>query len=119
MPHYTLGAAIGSACDTIRPAIAAVPQLNPLVLPDAITANGDGLNDGWHILNEAALLQAGITITEVKIFNRWGQQVFSANQNPFNWLAIGYASDTYSYFIRYRLKDGKMGLQKGRVVVLR
>jgi hypothetical protein len=119
MPHYTLGAAIGSACDTIRPAIAAVPQLNPLVLPDAITANSDGLNDGWHILNEAALLQAGITITEVKIFNRWGQQVFSSNQNPFNWLAIGYASDTYSYFIRYRLKDGKMGLQKGRVVVLR
>jgi hypothetical protein len=119
MPHYTLGAAKGSACDTIRPAIAAVPQQNPIVVPDAITANGDGLNDGWHILNEAALLQAGITITEVKIFNRWGQQVFSANQNPFNWLAIGYASDTYSYFIRYRLKDGKMGLQKGRVVVLR
>jgi hypothetical protein len=119
MPHYTLGAAKGSACDTIRPAIAAVPQQNPIVVPDAITANGDGLNDGWHILNEAALLQAGITITEVKIFNRWGQQVFSSNQNPFNWLAIGYASDTYSYFIRYRLKDGKMGLQKGRVVVLR
>jgi len=119
MPHYTLGAAKGSACDTIRPAIAAVPQQNPIVVPDAITANGDGLNDGWHILNEAALLQSGITITEVKIFNRWGQQVFSANQNPFNWLAIGYASDTYSYFIRYRLRDGKMGLQKGSVVVLR
>jgi hypothetical protein len=119
MPHYTLGAAKGSACDTIQPAIATLPQQNPIVVPDAITANGDGLNDGWHILNEAALLQAGITITVVKIFNRWGQQVFSANQNPFNWLAIGYASDTYSYFIRYRLKDGKMGLQKGRVVVLR
>ncbi|MBL7753673.1 MAG: hypothetical protein JNM44_04280, partial [Chitinophagaceae bacterium] len=73
MPHYTLGAAMGSACDTIKPAIAALPQLNPLVLPDAITANNDGRNDSWHILNLSALEQAGLEVSEVIVYNRWGQ----------------------------------------------
>jgi gliding motility-associated-like protein len=119
MPHFTLGAAIGSACDTIRPAIAALPQLNPLVLPDAITANGDGLNDGWHILNLSALEQAGIEVNEVALFNRWGQAVFKSKQNNFNWQATGYASDTYMYLIRYRQANGQTGVQKGTVTVLR
>ena len=119
MPHYTLGAAKGSACDTIRPAIAALPQLNPLVLPDAITANGDGRNDSWHILNLSALEQAGIEVNEVALFNRWGQAVFKSKQNNFNWQATGYASDTYMYLIRYRQANGQTGVQKGTVTVLR
>ncbi len=119
MPHYTLGAAIGSACDTIRPAIATVPQLNPLVLPDAITANSDGLNDSWHILNLSALEQAGIEVSEVMVYNRWGQAVFKSKQNNFNWQASGYASDTYMYLIRYRRANGQTGVQKGTVTVLR
>jgi len=119
MPHYTLGAAKGSACDTIRPAIAAVPQQNPIVVPDAITANGDGLNDGWHILNLSALEQAGIEVNEVALFNRWGQAVFKSKQNNFNWQATGYASDTYMYLIRYRQANGQTGVQKGTVTVLR
>ena len=119
MPHYTLGAAKGSACDTIRPAIAAVPQQNPIVVPDAITANGDGLNDGWHILNLSALEQAGLEVYEVMVFNRWGQAVFKSKQNNFNWQASGYASDTYMYLIRYRQANGQTGVQKGTVTVLR
>ncbi len=119
MPHFTLGAAIGSACDTIRPAIAAVPQLNPLVLPDAITANSDGRNDSWHILNLSALEQAGLEVNEVMVFNRWGQAVFKSKQNNFNWQASGYASDTYMYLIRYRRANGQTGVQKGTVTVLR
>jgi gliding motility-associated-like protein len=119
MPHYTLGAAKGSACDTIRPAIAAVPQQNPIVVPDAITANGDGLNDGWHILNLSALEQAGIEVNEVALFNRWGQAVFKSKQNNFNWQATGYASDTYMYLISYRQANGQTGVQKGTVTVLR
>jgi gliding motility-associated-like protein len=119
MPHYTLGAAKGSACDTIRPAIAAVPQQNPIVVPDAITANGDGRNDSWHILNLSALEQAGLEVYEVMVFNRWGQAVFKSKQNNFNWQASGYASDTYMYLIRYRQANGQTGVQKGTVTVLR
>lgn len=52
-----------------------------LKIPNAITANGDGINDGWIIENIE-----GYPTCNVTIFDRWGQQVFNAvgydNSNP-------------------------------------
>jgi gliding motility-associated-like protein len=43
----------------------------PLKIPDAITPNGDGINDQFEILNIGAYMDISI-----QIFNRWGDQVF-------------------------------------------
>ena len=46
--------------------------------PSAFTPNGDGLNDGFGPLGGRGALQN----YSIRIFNRWGQIVFSSN-NPF------------------------------------
>lgn len=48
-----------------------------LVIPQLISPNGDGQNDVWYIQNLIYYPE-----NNVKIFNRWGNEVFNAN--PYN-----------------------------------
>ncbi len=49
-----------------------------LGISEAITPNGDGINDTWHIANITQFPQAHISV-----YNRWGNQVFN-KKNPYN-----------------------------------
>lgn len=49
-------------------------------LPGGFTPNGDGINDGFRLVNPQR-----ITDVEIHIFNRWGEEVFSDNRINFNW----------------------------------
>ena len=45
-----------------------------LQFPNAVTPNGDGINDTWKVVN---LLEYGqYPINRLRIFNRWGRLVF-------------------------------------------
>ena len=85
---------------------------------DALSPNGDGLNDEWEILDIERYTDA-----DVQIFNRWGTLVFSAKGGDYNdnkWdgtfenkeLPVG----TYYYTIN--LNDGSE-LQSGAVTIVR
>ena len=97
--------------DSIYVVVGAVPY-------DAITPNGDGINDEWEILDIDRYPNA-----EIQIFNRWGSLIFSssgANYNNNKWqgnfenkeLPVG----TYYYTIN--LNDGSE-LQTGAVTIVR
>lgn len=52
----------------------------PVIVPNAFTPNGDGLNDSFRAINLEDY--AGAVF---KIFNRFGQLIFQANQPPYVW----------------------------------
>ena len=52
----------------------------PLIIPSAITPNGDGYNDTWNIINIEAYKQI-----KIEIFNRWGDEVFTFDGSGYDY----------------------------------
>jgi gliding motility-associated-like protein len=50
-----------------------------IYLPSAFTPNGDGLNDTFGAVGE------GIEVYQLKIYNRWGQIIFSSKNVDYKW----------------------------------
>ncbi|MFZ9982314.1 MAG: gliding motility-associated C-terminal domain-containing protein, partial [Cyclobacteriaceae bacterium] len=83
---------------------------SPLIIPEAFTPNDNGKNDKWIILGLAAYPENKLTI-----FNRWGNQIYSASPYKNDW--EGYSSNPLtaggsrvpagSYFYILELGDGK------------
>ena len=55
-----------------------VPPLS-IFIPDAFTPNGDGINDSFGIKGE------GIQNMTLRIFNRWGEEVFETSNPKQQW----------------------------------
>lgn len=90
-----------------------------IAVPTAFTPNGDGLNDFLYPNN--ALKADNL---EFKVFNRWGQLVFSSR----NWLekwngkikGLEQSSGVYVWFLDYTHRDtGKKVFQKGTTTLIR
>ncbi len=65
---------------------------------DAFTPNGDNINDRFFPVN----LDPNATITTFKVYNRWGQEVYSyANDDGWDgvWNGQDQPEDVYSYYI--------------------
>ena len=107
-------------CDsTLHLSIAmAEPELT-LYLPNAITPNGDGLNDFFSI---PEIFQAQMGEFEICIYNRWGELGFHSNDKTFKW--DGEFNGTvrhnivYAYMIRYKDLIGEGHILKGVLIVL-
>lgn len=67
----------------------------PLQFPNVITANGDGKNDHFEIIN----LEYYDAHT-LRIYNRWGREVFSTGKYENNWPQKGMDSGTYFFDLR-------------------
>jgi len=83
-------------------------------IPNAFTPNGDNVNDAF-----IAQSNCNFEEFELRIFNRWGQEIFFS-RNP----AVGWNGSTdsgneassdgiYFYSLRYRFPDGPSKLAKG------
>ena len=64
-----------------------------LVIPNIFTPNGDGVNDVFYIRNKTEF-------TSVVITNRWGKEVFAANDYQNNWSGGDLADGVYYYRIK-------------------
>ncbi len=98
-------------CDTLTPPL-------PLYIPLAFTPNGDGLNDGWTIVNLPEENQVIIT-------NKWGGEVMLNQMNYQNdWKGTN-SSDTklplgvYVYQVIYTKHPGIRYVKKGWVTMLK
>jgi gliding motility-associated-like protein len=85
--------------------IAYVFELNKLQLPNIITPNGDGVNDQFDL---TAMFQNCVGY-DLVIINRWGQPVYSGNQDSpfFDGTTGGVALETGVYFYKLRLLDAE------------
>lgn len=102
---------------TINIKFCSVPPPNPnnnILIPNAFSPNGDGLNDTWEIFS-----LAGNSDVIVEIYNRWGELIFYSKgySDPWN----GTYKDklvmegTYPYIVRM---DNETVL-KGAILVVR
>lgn len=86
--------------------------------PDAFTPNGDGRNDGFHIITYGNDLKY-----ELQIFDRWGQKVFTSYNQSDAWdgtldgkpCEIG----TYYYFFKAQCMTGQNEEHKGEITLVR
>jgi len=102
-------------CVAISPATElrlTVPQ--PLLVPNVFTPNGDQVNEVFEFrLNSPRTF-------ELRIFNRWGQQVFSSNRYGDFWTGAGASPGIYFYRGRYSTEcDATEQELKGSVTLIR
>jgi gliding motility-associated-like protein len=89
-----------------------------IVMPNAFTPNGDGLND---IFKPVFLDQ--VSGYDLKIFNRWGKMIFETTDIGQGWNGkennVPSVIEEYVYTIRYINDFGEEKLVKGSVTLLR
>lgn len=84
-------------------------EVPDVAVPNAFTPNGDGTNDFFNFVAEGG--EGAVTLTEFKVFNRWGQLIYD-NENP----GLGWdgtfngnpqPSEVYFYMISVSLSNGE------------
>lgn len=89
----------------------------PVFVPTAFSPNGDGNNDLFRVANVTFQ-----RVVEFRVFNRWGQEVFSAQDNR-GWNGVYKGQDqdvgVYQYIARVAYPDGHTETFKGDVVLIR
>ncbi|KAA9325977.1 gliding motility-associated C-terminal domain-containing protein [Adhaeribacter soli] len=85
---------------------APVPRDTVFLAPNIFTPNGDGKNDFFTLPNLPQSSCAN-AFQEIKIYNRWGMEVFRSDDREFAWDAKNVSDGTYFYLIRYKQKKYK------------
>jgi gliding motility-associated-like protein len=99
--------------DTIPPQ----EPVNMLIVFNAFTPNGDGINDVFHVKGN------NIKELHAKIINRWGQELFKWDDVNGGWdgkyKGDFVSSGAYFYIITVTYDDGNVEEKKGSVMVIR
>ena len=90
-----------------------------LIIPNAFTPNGDGINDGFK-----PLLSTSYTTYSIVIMNRWGQEVFNADSPNKIWdgsfNGVEEEMGVYYYLIKIKYGDGEAEeMYKGDITLIR
>lgn len=119
--HYNLRFRSQEDCDSM---IYLILDRYDVYLPNAFSPNGDGVNDYFTISGGPDLVE----IEELRIFNRWGAQLFSRNQltpgsrtGSWDGRSRGQAlpPGVYIYQAKLRMDDGQVRVVKGSVALMR
>lgn len=116
--NYIVSGTDSNGCvsrDTMR---VAVDYRDNLLIPTGFTPNADGRNDVFKIVN--ASFQR---LIEFRVFNRWGQEIFSTNDInggwDGKWKGVDQPIGDYQYLIRVAYPDGNVEIYKGDVNLIR
>ncbi len=95
------------------------PQCNmdDIFIPDAFSPNGDGHNDVLYVYGNY------ISSMELRIFNRWGQQVFVSTNQSDGWDGTykgkSLPPDVFGYYLRVTCPPDKSYFMKGNITLLK
>ena len=104
---------VGSTTYYFTPSITSCSQVGELVvlvesctIPKGISPNGDGLNDSWDL--------SGFDVKNVKIFNRYGKEVYSKSNYTDQWVGKSNSGNelpdgTYYYVIEFNDMSPRTG----------
>lgn len=90
---------LSGCADTAYLTINVLP-ISSLIIPNIVTANGDGKNDNFRVESVA------LSSLNVIIFNRWGQQVGEITSPEGTWNCKSYSNGTYYYILNAEGVDG-------------
>lgn len=110
---YTLTGFSSRGCPSVSPTVSISQVPCDFSIPNIFTPNEDQKNDTWRT-KEPFLIQAS-----VKVYNRWGEEVFSSNSPHFEWTGRDHVAGNYFYHIEGTRFDGKAFIQKGWVELAR
>jgi gliding motility-associated-like protein len=75
-------------------------KINVFFIPNMITPNGDHMNDTWVVGNGHGQFDA-------KIFNRWGDLVYSKSDYSNEWDGAGLGDGVYYYLLEDKIQEKK------------
>jgi gliding motility-associated-like protein len=112
---------LSSSTDTTRRPTQFMIPLIEVMIPPSFSPNSDGFNDAWVISRPA-----GTTIT-VKVFNRWGNEVYSSADYKNDWRGKGVNNilgedlpeGTYYYVVETRDSNGTTRKFAGSLTLVR
>ena len=87
----------------------------PILVPNAFTPNGDGLNDTFKpVINFEQVRHYSMSI-----YNKWGQLVFETNNPTNHWTGQNAMQGIYAWVISYSNMVGKVYQMKGSVALVK
>nr|WP_121273851.1 gliding motility-associated C-terminal domain-containing protein [Pedobacter schmidteae] len=89
-------------------------DVSDFIIPNIITPNNDGNNDTFKIKG-----LENYPGTQVQVFNRWGNEVFRANDYKSDWDGSQLNEGTYYYLINRKEKSGTFTVFKGWLFIKR
>lgn len=111
-----------NACITVAQTKVEQELCCQIFLPDAFSPNNDSRNDIYRILEHGG----GVTLGEFRIYNRWGQELFSTRDMNKGWDGTYKGTlqnvDTYNYLVIYQCNDKgviSQKIKKGDFVLVR
>jgi gliding motility-associated-like protein len=116
---YTVTTVTGMNCTKTDVVTVNVTFNNSLYIPTAFTPNGDGVNDQFVVKAR------GVAIYNIRIFNRWGQQVFFSDNVSAHWdgkfNSLMQPAGSYVYIVTYSYfgQEDKELMQKGAFTLIR
>ena len=72
-----------------------------LIYPNIVTADGDGINDDFRLLNSNTAVVQAFENFSCKIFSRWGQEQGEFNDVLGFWDPSDFNTGTYFYIVEY------------------
>ena len=116
--NYTLTVVNSNGCiSTANASVTVLPYC--IKVMDAFTPNGDAVNDLWLVTQGGACA----TQSKVKVYNRYGSEVYSNDNYQNNWNGTyngkAIADGTYYYFVEFTLIGTRKIMVKGNVTILR
>jgi len=88
-----------------------------IYIPNVFTPNADGNNDLFLVYG------TGITKLEVIVFDRWGEKLFTSNEQLKGWdgkyKGVDLKEDVYPYQVIFNTLDGKKHTKTGHVTLLK
>ena len=121
---YTVKATDNNGCTTTDMLKITVTATRNVFLPNVFSPNSDGINDYFFPQSTAEVEK----ITYLRVFNRWGGLVFNQEdflpneyEKGFNGVINGKELEpqVFAYVMEVVFKDGKTGLLKGDVTLVR
>ncbi len=116
---YTVTVTTDNGC-TGKDSVTVFVDARPTIfIPNAFSPNGDGLNDVLHIV----VLDDFSEIHSFRIYNRWGELVFSGTDKNQGWDGTFQGEPqemgTYIYVVEGLAANGEPFVRKGNITLLR
>ncbi|WP_066838465.1 ice-binding family protein [Rufibacter ruber] len=114
--HVVANNASTTACSSAATALLADPAKAQadLEFANALSPNGDRLNDTWKIRNIENYQE-----NDLVIINRWGAEVYRQKGYRNNWDGGSLSEGTYFYVLKVKLCDGVTKTYQGYVMIVR